>query len=433
MGHDTPNSSPNGRPEARPRGALIALTALVALACACGDDSDGTQVGDQPSTNAGGPSEAPPATVAIDRSGLTDVGVDAPLDYADARLWLCRPGNDPDECDRPLDATELLPDGSRTPAPHVKASAPGFDCFYVYPTVKLDSADKMTNFAAIEPTLDPLLAQGARFSRVCSVYAPLYRQQGVVPGAGGAPMGARPDFALGANDVQDAFKYYLEHLGQGRKFVLIGHSQGTGMLTALLRSLIDGDPALRERLLSALLIGGGVEVPPGQAVGGTFQNIPLCTQAGQTGCVISYVSYSAETPPSMTSTFGRPTTAGMDNACTEPAALAGRAGQRYQGSYIAMKRVNATFQPDGFDQIPTDIPTPFVVYRDLLRGTCKSANGATYLEISLEMAADDPRPSPPYRYAAIESALGLHLADYNLELDDLIEAVRLQAAAAGVE
>src|SRR4051794_30647613 len=49
-------------------------------------------------------------TVAIDRSGLTDVGTDKPLDYSDPRLWLCRPGNDPDECDANLDATELLAD-----------------------------------------------------------------------------------------------------------------------------------------------------------------------------------------------------------------------------------------------------------------------------------------------------------------------------------
>lgn len=30
----------------------------------------------------------------------------------------------------------------------------------------------------------------------------------------------------------------------------------------------------------------------------------------------------------------------------------------------------------------------------------------------------------------IEGALGLHLVDYNLQLDDLIETVRLQAEAA---
>jgi len=36
---------------------------------------------------------------------------------------------------------------------------------------------------------------------------------------------------------------------------------------------------------------------------------------------------------------------------------------------------------------------------------------------------------PPYRYPSIEAALGLHLLDYAFAMDDLIEAVRLQAAA----
>src|SRR6185312_12813923 len=35
----------------------------------------------------------------IDRSALSNVGTDKPLDYSDPRMWLCRPGNDPDECD----------------------------------------------------------------------------------------------------------------------------------------------------------------------------------------------------------------------------------------------------------------------------------------------------------------------------------------------
>jgi hypothetical protein len=109
----------------------------------------------------------------IDRSSLTDVGTE-PLDYADARYWLCRPGNDPDECDRNLDATELLPDGEREVVKHVKAAAPAVDCFYVYPTVKLSSGGPMVDFSKIDITLDPLLSQGARFSSLCRMYAPLY-------------------------------------------------------------------------------------------------------------------------------------------------------------------------------------------------------------------------------------------------------------------
>jgi hypothetical protein len=268
--------------------AAIAIT--TALTTSCSTNSDTTSTSPQTSDTAGSSgsasaehdagaaktsAETTTAKTKIDRSALTDVGTDHDLDYSDPRLWLCRPGNDPDECDRDLDATELLPDGSRRRIPHVKATDPQFDCFYVYPTVKLTSAGPMTDFSQIDITLDPLLAQGARFNELCRVYAPLYRQNGVVPGAGGAPTPNDSGFDLGLNDVRNAFKYYVEHLSAGRKFVLIGHSQGTGMLTGMMMQDVDNDPALRARLISALLIGGGITVPETAAVGGTFQNIPL--------------------------------------------------------------------------------------------------------------------------------------------------------------
>jgi hypothetical protein len=364
----------------------------------------------------------------IDRSGLTNVGTDPHLDYGDPRMWLCRPGNDPDECDANLDATELLPDGSQKIDKHVKARDPKFDCFYVYPTVKLDSAGPMTDFSKIDITLDPLLAQGARFNEICRLYAPLYRQNGVVPAAGGAPtMGG--SFDLGLSDVRDAFKYYLEHLSQDRKFVLLGHSQGTGMLTGMMVSDIDPTPEVRDRLISALLIGGGISVPDGKDVGGTFQNIPTCTKPSQTGCAITYMSFSKEVPPSPTSTFGRSTQMGQAAACTEPAALAGRSGQRYSGSYIALNLVNKTFVADGADKLPM-VTTPFIVYRDVFSGRCQNQGGFNYLEITSNQAASDPRPPFPYHFGGLEGALGLHLLDYALEMDDLIEAVRMQGAAA---
>ena len=50
-------------------------------------------------------------------------------------------------------------------------------------------------------------------------------------------------------------------------------------------------------MLSALLIGYTVEVPEGKLVGGSLQATPLCTSAGETGCVITYMSFRAASPP----------------------------------------------------------------------------------------------------------------------------------------
>ena len=117
----------------------------------------------------------------IDRSGLTNVGTTSPLDYSNPNLWVCRPGIDSNPCygeHGELDTTELLPDGGRQVLKHQRATSPKFDCFYVYPTVYLTGSGNQTNLSDDSYVLDALMAQGARMSELCEVYAPLYRQVG---------------------------------------------------------------------------------------------------------------------------------------------------------------------------------------------------------------------------------------------------------------
>lgn len=364
----------------------------------------------------------------VDRSTLTDVGVAAPLDYANPGMWACRPDMEPNQCLQDMTATLMNADGTRAMETHTPAQDAPYDCFYVYPTVLLSGAAQMVDFsdAGIDIVNDPLQTQGARFSRICRMFAPLYRQVGL---SGGAPvMGA--DRALGLQDVRDAFKYYLENWNQGRKLVLIGHSQGTMMLTGMMQMDLDTAETadVRARLISALLIGGAVNVPPGQAVGGTFKNIPVCTTQGQAGCVIAYVSYAADSPPTATSIFGHDTADGMQAACVNPAVIAGNMG-RFKGSYFRKAIANPSFAPN--TPLPDDITTPFAVYRDLFKGQCVSRDGATYLELSIEPSGDTDMRTPPWRNTTVEGiGFGLHLVDYHVPLEDLIDAVALQAQTA---
>ena len=46
------------------------------------------------------------------------------------------------------------------------------------------------------------------------------------------------------------------------------------MLTQLIKQQIDTNPAVRKRLVSAILLGGNVTVPVGKDVGGSFQQVP---------------------------------------------------------------------------------------------------------------------------------------------------------------
>jgi hypothetical protein len=403
----------------RMRSEIICALGMLGLIACGGDDGSST----------------PPSTVAvtmIDRSGLANVGTTAPLDYRNPNLWLCRPGNQPNECDVDLDATELLADGSRKVVPHLRATNPKFDCFYVYPTVDLTGDGNLTNFSDVRAERDPLYSQAARFTRVCEVYAPLYRQVSL----SGAKVTGDPTLAL--QDVRDAFRYYLQHLSQGRNFVIMGHSQGASMLAAMMQLDVDEVPAVRSRLISALLIGGGIAVFQGQRTGdganpnGTsgipqdlsFKNIPTCSAPGETGCVIAYSSFDSASPPGPHSLFGR-APAGFETACVNPGTIAGNSGP-YRGSYFPV----SVFQPffSGLEPIPSGVTTPYLLYRDVFDGECVRRNGFSYLNISLQLMPGDQRPEPPY-HSVVEPGFGLHLVDYNLPLDDLIDAVTQQAAA----
>lgn len=400
----------------------------------------GDQTGDQAGDHTGGaaaavesvePTDAgatEPGTVAIDRSGLTDVGMDAPLDYADPAMWACRPGNRPSPCDTDLDATAIAKDASREVVRHAASKSPAIDCFYVYPTVKLSGEGNLTDFSDTGIALinDPLQSQAARFNRLCRVYAPLYRQIGLVRTKEGLKPAPGADRELAVADVRAAFAYYLEQLNQGRRFVLMGHSQGTTMLTAMMQEDVDPVPDVRARMLSALLLGGRVSVAKGKTLGGSFQHIPTCSAPGQTGCVVAFVSHAAEAPPPKGSRFGASTEPGTEIACTEPAALAGRAGP-LSGSYVRATVHNPLFLPD--QPLPEGIETPFVLYRDALQGRCVKRDGYSYLEISRVDDPADQRGELPYRSQRLEAAgFGLHIVDYNLALEDLLKAVELQAA-----
>ena len=60
----------------------------------------------------------------------------------------------------------------------------------MYPTVYLSGNGNQTNLSDDSYVLDALMAQGARMSELCEVYAPLYRQVMLTPGAPAAAMAA---------------------------------------------------------------------------------------------------------------------------------------------------------------------------------------------------------------------------------------------------
>ena len=342
--------------------------------------------------------------------------------YANDEFWLCRPGGAATNycLDADLDATIARADGSTELVEHqpVEGTAP-VDCFYVYPTIPgIDFGPEQLNDLEPLTTLPNkvlvLELQAARYTEVCNLYAPVYRA--MTQSGWTAPpdqQEAALDFAY--QDVHDAFKHYIANFNNGRPFVLVGHSQGSVHLERLTREeLDDQNAALRDQFVSGLLIGGMVQVPPDNDVGGSFETIPLCRMDNQTACVIAYNSYAADPPPdpAVHITFGHDGQATVA-ACTNPAALGG--GEGVLDPYVTggVAGVTAT--------------TPYLRTPDAMRAECASANGITYLALSSATGPGDVR--------SVEEALtnvgfwGLHLTESNLTQGNLIEIVRTQTDA----
>ena len=348
-----------------------------------------------------------------------------PVDYSDPATWLCRPGRD-DACAVDQTTTVIDAAGGMTPEEWRADPDASIDCFYVYPTVSRERAlNSSINAGPGERGV--VVSQLARFASRCRLFAPLYRQITLAAlMSGGGPSLERGDRELGYGDVLDAWNDYLARDNGGRGVVLIGHSQGSSVLTRLIREEIDGKP-IQSQIVSAILLGWNVLVPEGADVGGDFQEMPLCRSRDQVGCVVTYVSFRETAPPPRASLFGRARTPGMEVACTNPAALGG--GEAELKSYLAADRGDLPpwVTPE------REVETPFVRAPGLLFGECVSNEQGSYLSVRIadatgartnviggDIRGGDGSANPIW---------GLHLIDVSLGMGDLIDLVGEQTEA----
>lgn len=412
----------------------------------------------------------PPAATGAALSALLPVPPPPPLPPLAHPVWICKPGMPGDSCgqdadgnptDRTLtgryndgyrtslDATNEHPDGRTSTEPLPARSDPPVDCFYVYPTVDVLS-NPVLRIGSNPPTrrdeeVSVALTQVGRFGGHCRMYAPLYRQASLLDGI--TAVLVPPDMATGYEDVRQAFLEYWDHdnidrsTGKRRGIVLIGHSQGVGMVAGLVKEFFDGKPAARQ-LVGLYLPGGDVTVPLGKTEGGgndpvsTFQHIPVCTRDDgdepiPTGCVVGFASYHRD--PSVRPDGGTGTAPDPQHTriCINPAAiLAGDPpdAQATLHPYLPTRQLlrGNALAPDGGLTLlfgayrAPDYPTGFFTPPNEVTGQCYSAIGVqgrlTWLQVNgLEKIAQS------------NVVLGLHVFDMNVANGDMLDLIRAQS------
>jgi hypothetical protein len=404
---------------ARPTAAAVLALALAAAACSGDDDS-------------GGSDDAEDTTTDTEAAALPEgyEGYTSEL-YADDANWLCKPGIADDVCARDLDATSVAADGSTEVVPHEVAEDPAIDCFYVYPTISGDPGPNSDLVPAESEEINTVYNQAARLASSCRVFAPLYRQLtlSMIGSGGAAPAPGTDPRAIAYGDVVDAFKSYIANDSDGRGFVLIGHSQGAGLLERLMEDEIDDEPLLRDRLVAAYILGSTVHVPEGEVVGGDLDNIPLCEADDQTGCVVTYSTFRASAPPDPASFFGRSNDVGPAG-CVNPADVSG-GGPATLHPYILVDGqpngiLGGSLQPFADPARTAEIETPWATYPDLLDGECTSDGQFTYLALTVNGDPADPRVDDIK--GDIPGGWGLHVMDANIAMGDIESLVASQAA-----
>ncbi len=362
-------------------------------------------------------------------SGLCLSAAAEDVDYGKPEHWLCLPGQS-DACDVDLSATIIEQDGTTKIEPFQAAENPEFDCFYVYPTVSRDDGLN-SDLIANEEELKVIESQFARFKSVCNTYAPLYRQitlRAVQERVYKKTQAG--DTELAYRDIEKAFYYYLEHYNKGRPFALVGHSQGSRMLSMLLKRRLDNSP-LRSQLVSALLIGAPIQVAKNSNSGGSFQNIPLCDGAQQVGCVVAYVSFRDDIPPPEDSLFGKSLAPNLESACVNPAGP-GEDKKIVLDAYLGTKGAGSSAKPpEPWLESGEDINTAFVKVPGLLSADCVKNEYGSYLSVTVNADSQGPRVDDIVGDVFIGERRmdewGLHLVDISIAQGNLIHLVQQQA------
>ncbi|MGX8703481.1 MAG: DUF3089 domain-containing protein [bacterium] len=138
------------------------------------------------------------------------------------------------------------------------------DTFFVYPTDYLAENESDPDYATLD---NPDMRAGVQFDHLVlasayedatNLFIPYYRQASLRVAVEAAKQSGDPRTAFATipyTDITAALDYYFENYNNGRPFIIAGHSQGSGIITLVLKDYFKEHPDYYERMVAAYTIG----------------------------------------------------------------------------------------------------------------------------------------------------------------------------------
>ena len=197
------------------------------------------------------------------------------------------------------------------------------------------------------------------------------------------------------------------------------------VLAAMAAAPVAAQP-VAARMKLAIVPGFDVLVPQGRLVGGTFRSTPLCSRPGQTGCVISWVSFRENNAPPPGAIFGFADKPGMTVACVNPARPGSKAWQSLSSYWPAKSGYPVPGGPIIWSS-EGQPPTPWVGVVGLNSGRCVNDGPRGYFAVRTNADPRDKRTDRIGGEVGIGGLFipgwGMHLADMSVVQGDLIRLV----------
>jgi pimeloyl-ACP methyl ester carboxylesterase len=210
------------------------------------------------------------------KKAYDEVPVPQRPDYALVKYWAALPGK--------KDMADTVPVSYLSD----KQDSAVADVFFIHPTTYFKS--KYWNAPVDDPELNEktdksaILHQASVFNGSYRVFAPRYRQMAIDGFFSKDLKSKKRAVDTSFADVEQAFLHYIKNFNHGRPVIIAGHSQG-GLMTILLLKKYFDQKELYDQLIVAMPVGWAVKADE-------FREIPVCEDSTQTGCFVSWNTYS---------------------------------------------------------------------------------------------------------------------------------------------